>query len=127
MAVTGKIDLQAIDDAHSDVHKRLTNWAAWASPRTSGGYGSVSPMFRLYRSKAFQWHPPQFRETVDIQDALVVEKCMRHLPYELREALIWFYLVRCTPSIAFRHLGVGERGLAVYLRDGRAMVKNLLH
>lgn len=118
------IDFQLVEETQKQIHNRLVNWAAWATPRN--GHGAVSPMFRMYRSKAFQWHPPIYRETVDLLDAQLVEKTMRHLPHEFREALIWFYIIRCTPAIACRHLAVSYEGLALYLRDGRTMVKNLL-
>lgn len=118
------VDFQKVEDIHKPIHERLVNWAAWATPRSS--HGAVSPMFRMYRSKAFQWHPPIYRETCDLIDAQLVEKTMRHLPHAHREALIWFYLVRCTPAIACRHLATNYAGLALFVRDGRQMVANLL-
>ena len=117
------IDFQKIEPHHQQVDIRLRNWAAWVQPRTT--YGAVSPMFRLYRSKAWQWHAPQYRETCDPLDARQVEGVMRHLPFAHREALIWAYIVRCTPAIACRHLATNYGGLHQLVRDGRQMVVNL--
>lgn len=108
---------------HSVIHERLLNWARWVTPRTSN---SVSPMFRNYRSHAWQWHTPEHRETCDLLDAMVVEKAVGRLPVTHREAVRWAYVYRCLPYVACRELGVSEEGLARHIHDGRAMLQHAL-
>jgi hypothetical protein len=115
-------DFHHVDDDQLDIHDRLLNWARWVTPRTSS---TVSPMFRQYRSHAWQWHTPDHRPTCDTLDALLVEKTMRLLPLRHREAVRWAYVYRCSPAIAIRELALSYDGLARYVRDGRMMVRNL--
>jgi hypothetical protein len=115
-------DFHHVGDDQLDVHERLLNWARWVIPRTSS---TVSPMFRQYRSHAWQWHPAEHRPTCDNLDALVIEKTMRLLPVKQRDAVRWAYVYRCTPAIAIREIGVSYVGLAQLVREARFMVCNL--
>jgi hypothetical protein len=115
-------DFHHVDDDQLDIHDRLLNWARWVTPRTSS---TVSPMFRQYRSHAWQWHTPDYRQTCDTLDAVVIEKVVGRLPHVHREAIRWCYVYRCTPAIAIRSLALSYEGLARHLRDGRMMVRNL--
>ena len=115
-------DFNRVDPEHHEIHDRLLNWALWVTPRTPS---TVSPMFRHYRSHAWQWHTPEFRPTCDLLDAVVIEKIVARLPHKHREAVRWSYVYRCTPAIAIRELALSYEGLARHVRDGRTMVKNL--
>ena len=116
------IDFARVEDHQLPIHERLCNWGSWVTPRPGS---AVSPMFRQYRSHAWQWHAPSYRDTCDILDAKRIEQTMRHLPAPHRDALIWAYIVRCAPWIACRHIGTTPAGLFTFLRDGRQMVANL--
>lgn len=116
-------DFHHVDDDQLDIHDRLLNWARWVTPRTSS---TVSPMFRQYRSHAWQWHTPDHRPTCDTLDALTIEKSMRHLYVKHRQSLLWAYIYRCTPAIAVRELGVTYMGLAQMLREARFSVRNIV-
>lgn len=115
-------DFHRVEPDQLDIHDRLLNWARWVTPRTSS---TVSPMFRQYRSHAWQWHTPEHRPTCDTLDAVLIEKTLRRLPVAHREAIRWCYVYRCTPAIAARELALSYEGLARHVRDGRTMVRNL--
>lgn len=116
-------DFSHVEPHQSAVHDRLLNWARWVTP---GSPSMVSPMFRQYRSHAWQWHTPEIRLTCDSLDAMAVEKIVAKLPAKHRDAVRWAYVHRCTPAIAIREMGVSYDGLAKLLRDGRQMLINLL-
>lgn len=116
-----KVDYHHVEDKHNDIHQRLLNWASWVTPRSPSW---ISPMFRMYRSKAWQWHTPEYRVTCDTLDALAVEKGVSRLPEPHRSAVRWAYVVRCSPMHACKALGLSHEGLYRVLRDGRQMLSN---
>jgi DNA-directed RNA polymerase specialized sigma24 family protein len=122
MAKTESPDYHRVEDDQLDIHNRLLNWARWVIPRTSS---AVSPMFRNYRSHAWQWHSPEHRQTCDTLDALAIEKTMYKLPDKHRQAVRWCYVYRCTPAVAIREIGVSYVCLATLVRESRFMVRNL--
>ena len=122
MAKNPRPDFHHVDPEHKAIHDRLLNWARWVTPRTSS---TVSPMFRQYRSHAWQWHTPEFRPTCDLIDAVLIEKTVARLPRTHRETIRWAYVYRCTPAIAIRELALSYEGLARHVRDARTMLKNL--
>lgn len=117
------IDFQHVEDKHRAIHERLLNWGRWVTP---GRSSFVSPMFRQYRSNAWQWHAPEYRESCDILDGQLVEKEISKLPEPHREALRWCYVHRCAAIHACRALAVSYAGLALLVRDGRQMMCNRL-
>ena len=117
------IDFSRVEPNQIAIHDRLRNWARWVTPRTGN---TVSPMFRGYRSHAWQWHTPEIRETCDMLDAQAIEKTVSKLPEKHRTAVRWAYVYRCTPAIACRELGLSYDGLYRHLRDGRQMLANLV-
>jgi hypothetical protein len=117
------IDYNKIEPVHSVIHQRLINWARWVrvTPQSV-----VSPMFRMYQSKSRQWHAPEIRETVDLIDAQHIEKTMRHIPHNQRQALMWFYVYpTLSPAKVRGLLSLTHKDLADLLRTGRQMVLNL--
>lgn len=118
---TDYIDFHAVRDEHLEIHRRLLNWARWVTPRTPSW---VSPMFRMYRSHAWQWHTPEHRETCDMLDAQRIEKEVSGLPQKHREAVRWAYVICCPPIKAQRALGLTKDGLFRHIQDGRTMLKN---
>ncbi len=115
------VDFQHVEDKHKAIHERLLNWSRWVTP---GRQSFVSPMFRQYRSNAWQWHTPEHRISCDIIDGQMVEKAVSKLPAPHREALRWCYVHRCSAIHACRALGVSYEGLARLIRDGRQMMCN---
>jgi DNA-directed RNA polymerase specialized sigma24 family protein len=121
---TRQIDFHAVDANHWEIDARLVNWARWVKP---GRQSWVSPMFAQYRSKAWQWERPEVKDPINTLDAMLMEKMVGALPDKHRTAIRWAYVVRCTPAIVFRFMGVNADGLMEYLHDARQMLKNRLH
>ena len=121
MLMPVKIDFHQVEAKHSDIHAELENWARWVKPTMQTW---ISPMFKQYRSKAWQWHAPEHKDVIRSLDAMKMEKAVYHLPEKNRAAVRWAYVYRCTPSVPMRSLGVSNDGLMMLLRDGRQMLKN---
>ena len=120
---TRMVDFHAVEVAHYAIDARLSNWARWVKP---GRQNWVSPMFAQYRSKAWQWERPEVKDPINTLDAMEIEKAVGALPDKHRTAIRWAYVIRCTPAIVFRAIGVNAEGLAEYIHDGRQMLKNRL-
>lgn len=118
------IDMHAVPEHQRYIHERLVNWARWVEVRP---HYAISPMFKImgYRSNSRQWHAPELRPTIDLLDALKLEKTMRHLPEKNRAALQWHYLYPfILPWRACRFLGVSQEGLRQLVVNARQMVSN---
>lgn len=118
------IDFHAVRDDHLVIHVRLESWARWVRVRPHGW--QVSPMFRMYQSKARQWHQPEVREAVNVPEALEMERVIAALPEKHREALRWSYVFPGGPAAVARRLGVSMEGLKDLVATGRSMVRNLV-
>ena len=116
-------DYARVEPHQIEIHERLRNWARWVMSRHGN---SVNPMFRNYRSHAWQWHTPEIRETCDVIDAQALEKLVGTLPIKHREAVRWAYVWRYQPHTRCKELGLSPEGLYRHLRDGRQMLINLL-
>lgn len=115
------VDFHRVEEKHQAIHERLENWSRWVSVRFPSW---VSPMFRLYQSKARQWHEPEFRPTCDLLDAAAMEKAVYHLPAVHREAMRWFYVHRYGELKFRREHGLTQDRLIEVLRDARQMLSN---
>lgn len=118
---TKAIDFHHVEEHQRDMDARLRNWAAWVKPRTPGW---ISPMFRLYRSNALQYHRPEHRETCDILAAMSMEKAVCKLPDKHRTAVRWHYVYPIHPHKVQRALAVNESGLYELVRNARQMLIN---
>lgn len=116
------VDFHLVRDDHLAVHARLEAWARWVRVRPHGW--QMSPMFRMYQSKARQWHQPEVREAVNIPEAVEVEKIVSLLPEKNRDALRWSYVFPGNPAAMARRLGVSLNGLRDLVERGRTMVVN---
>lgn len=114
------IDFFFVPDHQVGVHTRLEAWARWVRVRPHGW--QVTPMFRQYRSKAFQWHAPEVREPVNIPEAVAMEKAVSLLPEKHREAVRWAYVFAGPPGACARRLAVSKDGLLALITDGRQML-----
>lgn len=116
------IDFFLVPDGQLAIHEELENWARWVRVRPHGW--QVSPMFRLYRSKAWQWERPEPRIVADIPKAVEMEKAVSLLPSKHRQAVRWAYVFCGGPVRMARTLAVSKQGLADLIREGRAMLAN---
>ena len=118
------VDYNHVQDRHKAIHARLENWRRWVIVRPSGW--QVAPMFRMYQSKARQWHAPVIQTPVDTLDAVLMENAVAALPEKHREAVRWWYVYRRDPVAMARNLGVSKQGLADLVDAGRTMLQNRL-
>lgn len=120
------VDFFLVEDKHLSIHARLINWSRWNYERSGG---TVSPMFRLYRTPAdsnseartdvVRQHLP-----IDPLDADAIQKGVSLLPDPQRHALNWNYIKPSNPRRAAQKLGVSLEGLALLVRSGRLMLLN---
>lgn len=101
---------------HYAIHERLVNWALWVDP---GSNSAVAPMFRLYRSKARQWHTPELRPAINTQDAQRIEQAVRALSADQRDALRWCYVRKSSPARQCKAIGCTHEGLYHLIQEGR--------
>ena len=118
------VDYNYVQDRHQAIHDRLENWRRWVTVRPNGW--QVAPMFRMYQSKARQWHAPVIQTPVDTLDAVLVEKAVAALPEKHRAAVRWSYVHCGNPVAMARALAVSKQGLADLVGDGRTMLQNRL-
>lgn len=116
------IDFHLVRDEHLAIHEDLCNWSRWVRVRPHGW--QVQPMFRLYRSKNWQWERPVSREQTNIPDAVEMEKAVSALPDKHRTAIRWAYVLQGHPARMARELGVSLQGLADLVSAGRTMLRN---
>ena len=124
MRVTEIVDYNYVQDRHQVIHERLENWRRWVMVRPHGW--QTAPMFRMYQSKARQWHAPVIQTPVDTLDAVLVEKAVAALPEKHRAAVRWSYVHCGNPVAMARTLAVSKQGLADLVDAGRTMLNNRL-
>ena len=124
MRVQEAVDYSHVNEMHADIHSRLENWRRWVTVRHHGW--ATAPMFRMYQSKARQWHAPVIQTPVDTLDAVLVEKAVAALPEKHRAAVRWSYVHAGNPVAMARTLGVSKQGLADLVEAGRTMLGNRL-
>lgn len=116
------IDFHLVKDEHLAIHAELENWSRWVRVRPVGW--QVSPMFRMYRSNAWQWSRPEIRVEIDVPGAVAMEKAVSLLPEKHRTAIRWSYVLCGHPARMARDLGVSKQGLCDLIAAGRTMLKN---
>lgn len=121
---TRAVDFHHVAPEHEAIHARLNNWRRWVIVRPHGW--QVAPMFRMYQSKARQWHAPVIQTPIDTLDAVLVEKAVAALPEKHRDAIRWSYVYCGNPVAMARSLGVSKQGLADLVESGRTMLINRL-
>jgi DNA-directed RNA polymerase specialized sigma24 family protein len=119
---THSVDFHYVSDAHREIDQHLQEWARWVKVRP-GGWQSA-PMWRNYRSHAWQWHQPVIQTPVNTLRAHDTEKAVAKLPDKHRAAIRWSYIWRNNPIQAARGLGVSKEGLLQLVVDGRTMLIN---
>jgi hypothetical protein len=117
------VDFSAIEDGHKDIHNRLLNWARYVSTNT---LSINQPMFSQVKSSR-QWDvDPHISIPVDTLDGHVLEKAVFKLPILNRSAIRWYYVGRNSITSQRKEQGLTSEGLALLVRDGRQMLKNIL-
>jgi DNA-directed RNA polymerase specialized sigma24 family protein len=116
------VDFFAVADQHYAIHARLEQWARWVRVRPHGW--QVTPMFRQYRSKAWQWERPEVKSPINTLEVVAMEKQVSALPEKNREAIRWVYVFGGSPGTMARHLGVNKQGLMDLIGVGRTMLLN---
>lgn len=117
-----EIDFHAVPEAQLGIHEALLNWSRWVRVRPHGW--QVSPMFRMYRSHAWQWHTPEIRQQINVPEAVEMEKAVSGLPEKHRTAIRWHYCFCGHPARMARELGVSKQGLADLVVDARVKLRN---
>ena len=79
-------------------------------------------MFKQAKSNAWQWHPAEIRETVDIQDAMRMEKQVCSLPDRHRMAVKWAYVQRTRPGKKTRQIAQTDRELMELINIARQLL-----
>jgi DNA-directed RNA polymerase specialized sigma24 family protein len=116
------VDYFLVRDEHLAIHALLEQWARWVRVRPHGW--QTAPMFRHYRSKAWQWERPEPKPTVNVLEAVEMEKAVSALPEKHRDAIRWQYVFSGSPIAMARHLAVSKAGLLDLIHAGRTMLRN---
>lgn len=128
MKINNKPDIYRVAECHHAIHDRLVNWERWCRV---GKIRLVSPMSRWYRSNWRQWHEPEPNPTVDVLDAILVQKTLQKIPKVNRQALFWWHFgtiggFRKKIFEARRHFACTDAGLKKLCDDARDMLQNRL-
>ncbi len=118
-------DLSSIPARHDAVNLRLEQWAQWVSSRPQ--VWKTQPMFRQYRSHAWQWERPEIKAQINSIEASEIERVVSMLPDKHRAVLRWLYVWPWVPVNAIRRqLGLTMADLSQMAPDARDMVINRL-
>ena len=119
-------DFSRIDAKHDAINLRLEHWARWVTPRPQAW--KAQPMFRGYRSHAWQWEMPEIKIALNTLECAEIEKIVSYqLPEKNRDAIRWAYVFPWVPVNAVRReLAVTRDGLQELIANGRTMVANRL-
>ena len=114
-------DFSRIAARHDAINLRLEQWAQGVSVRPQAW--KVQPMFRQYRSHAWQWHMPEIKAQINTIEASETERVVSMLPDKHRAILRWLYVWPWVPVNAVRRdLGLTRVELASMAADARDMV-----
>ena len=116
------VDFFEVHDRHLSIHSRLEEWARWVRVRPHGW--QIQPMFRHYRSKAWQWERPEPKASINIAEAIETEKAVSLLPQKHREAIRWVYVACGNPGMMAKRLAVSKSALLTLVHEGRTMLQN---
>lgn len=118
------VNLHAVESHQRAIDARLANWARWVRPSRQSW---ICPMFRQYRSKAWQWERPPVKDPIDTLDAMIMEKAVCALPEKHRQSIQWAYYAPFIPvARVLRYLGVNDEALFVLICDSRQILINRL-
>lgn len=119
------IDFARIPVRHEQIHIRLEDWSKWV--RVWYQPWQQSPIFRQYRSHAWQWERPELKAQLNQLECHETERAVSFLPDKHRTAIRWAYVYDHVPVNAVRReLAVTREDLAALIDNGRDMLKNRL-
>ena len=118
------IDFNRVPERQEEIHLRLERWGMWVKPSRQGWM--VQPMFRGYRSHAWQWERPEPKPEISSLEALETEKIVSSMPEKYRNVIRWYYVFKDNPAKMARTLAVQMDTMAQMIIDGRDMAKNRL-
>lgn len=114
-------DFSRIAARHDAINLRLEQWGAWVTVRPQAW--KVQPMFRQYRSHAWQWHMPEIKAQINTIEASETERAVSTLPEQHRTVIRWLYVWPWVPvSAVTRSLGLTRAELVAVADKGRDMV-----
>lgn len=119
------VDFSHVPTRQDAIHLRLEHWAMWVRVRPQPW--KVQPMFKQYRSHAWQWERPEIQVQLNTLEATETERAVSWLPEPHRTVVRWAYVFPHIPVNAVRsQLGLTREMLARVLVDGRDMMRNRL-
>jgi DNA-directed RNA polymerase specialized sigma24 family protein len=121
-----------LTEERRDIGSRLENWARWSTANERRPASSPTAAFcdRLRRealgdtSKA-----PDERRRIDEEDALAIERAMRHLTTQHRMLLWWCYIRQAQPEVVCRKMSIAHKPATVFVnlfRQAQGAVESLL-
>ena len=114
-------DFSRIPARHDAINLRLEHWGQWVTVRPQGW--GIQPMFRQYRSHAWQWERPEIKARINTIEASETERVVSMLPEQHRTVIRWLYVWPWVPVNAVRRdLGLTRVELASMAMDARDMV-----
>ena len=114
-------DFSRIPARHDAINLRLEHWGQWVMVKPQGW--GIQPMFRQYRSHAWQWERPEIKARINTIEASETERAVSTLPEQHRTVIRWLYVWPWVPVNAVRRdLGLTRVELASMAVDARDMV-----
>jgi len=87
----------------------------------------VTNSLQLVKSLVRQWHLPEHRESIDLLDAVLMERLVVRLPAPHRDAIRWCYVFGGNPIKFAGRLRVSKEMLHRYVEDGRKILTRELN
>lgn len=124
------IDFDYVPERQTDIHSRLENWGRWVKVKPQAW--SQQPMFRMYRSKSWQWETPESRPVIQSLDAQEIEKTISHMSLnvdsDMAHVLRWAYVFPyIDPRKVGRNMGRTQDAMFDLLLNARDVVKTLVN
>ena len=114
-------DFSRIPARHDAINIRLEHWGQWVTVKPRGW--GIQPMFKQYRSHAWQWERPEIKAQINTIEASETERVVSMLPEQHRTVIRWLYVWPWVPVNAVRRdLGLTRVELASLAVDARDMV-----
>ena len=116
------MDHSVTENEHRDIGARLENWARWdTAPGQSIASSQTGAICeRLRRAELGDQAIPGDSRKVDEADAVLLDRCMRHLttPHRL---LPWYsYIKNADPEVVFRRKSIPVRPITEFVAIFRA-------
>jgi DNA-directed RNA polymerase specialized sigma24 family protein len=122
LAKVHSVDFHYVSENHYAIDRELQQWARWVKNRPAGWH--TQPMFRQYRSHAWQWERPVHQDPINTLEAHAMEKAVGALPEKHRDAIRWSYVFKNNPHQMARQLAVTKERLLALVVSGRSMLNN---